>query len=124
MPAGPPSSGTDCGPPRPADRTAARRPSRAETEKSARLGMGEAPRVTLRRQVTTAATAACREEQFFARLDQAGVLVRKRYSAQNPDQVTGYAVALPGGTGTDGGPVWYGRQVGGRPDLARVSGLS
>ena len=55
MPAGPPSSGTDCGPPRPADRTAARRPSRAETGRSARLGLGEALRVTLRRQVTTAA---------------------------------------------------------------------
>ena len=36
------------------------------------------------------------------------MLVRPRYSAKNPGQVTGYAVALPGDTGKDGGPVWYG----------------
>ena len=27
---------------------------------------------------------------------------------KNPGQVTGYAVAMPGDTGKDGGPVWYG----------------
>ena len=36
------------------------------------------------------------------------MLVRKRYSTRDPGQVTGYAVALPGDTGPDGGPVWYG----------------
>ena len=36
------------------------------------------------------------------------MLVRKRFSATNPGQVTGYAVALPGDTAKDGGPVWYG----------------
>jgi hypothetical protein len=36
------------------------------------------------------------------------VLVRKRFSARDPGQVTGYAVALPGDTARDGGPVWYG----------------
>ena len=66
----------------PADRTAARRPSRAENEKAARRGLGEAPRITLRRQVTTAAAAAGSEGEFFARLDQAGVLVRKRFNGQ------------------------------------------
>ena len=78
----------------PADRTAARRPARAENEKAARRGLEEAPRITLRRQVTTAAAAAGSEEEFFARLDQAGVLVRKRFSVNNPGQVTGYSVAL------------------------------
>ena len=92
----------------PADRTAARRPSRAENEKAARRGLEEAPRITLRRQVTTAAAAAGSEGEFFARLDQAGVLVRKRFSVTNPGQVTGYSVALPGDTTKDGGPVWYG----------------
>ncbi|MGH3218506.1 MAG: hypothetical protein ACRDPY_07215 [Streptosporangiaceae bacterium] len=92
----------------PADRTAARRPSRAENEKAARCGLEEAPRITLRRQVTTAAAAAGSEGEFFARLDQAGVLVRKRFSVTSPGQVTGYAVALPGDTTKDGGPVWYG----------------
>ena len=93
----------------PADRTAARRPSRAESEKAARRGLEGAPRVTLRRQVTTtAAAAADSQDEFFARLDAAGVLVRKRFSVTSPGQVTGYAVALPGDTTKDGGPVWYG----------------
>ena len=92
----------------PADHTAARCPTRAENEKAARRGLDEAPRITLRRQVTTAAAAAGSEDEFFARLDQAGVLVRKRFSVTNPGQVTGYSVALPGDTTKDGGPVWYG----------------
>ncbi len=93
----------------PADRTAARRPTRAENEKATRRGLDEAPRITLRRQVTTAAAAAAGSEQeFFARLDAAGILVRKRFSVKNPGQVTGYSVALPGDTNKDGGPVWYG----------------
>ena len=100
----------------PADRTAPRRPSRAEHEKAARRGLDEPPRVTLRRHVTTAAAGAGSEQEFFALLDRAGVLTRKRFSAKNPGQVTGYAVALPGDTANDGGPVWYG---GGKlaPDL-------
>lgn len=100
----------------PADRTSARRPSRAEAEKAARHGRGEPVRVTLRRQVTTAAAASGSQEEFFARLDQAGVLVRQRFSMRNPSQVTGYAVALSGDTAAGGGPVWYG---GGKlaPDL-------
>jgi hypothetical protein len=51
----------------PADRTAARRPSRAENEKATRRKLEEAPRVTLRRQVTTAAAASASEQEFFAR---------------------------------------------------------
>ena len=101
----------------PADCTAARRPTRAENEKAARRGLDEAPRIALRRQVTTAAASAGSEQEFFARLDQAGVLVRKRFSTRNPGQVTGYSVALAGDTAKDGGPVWYG---GGKlaPDLS------
>jgi hypothetical protein len=100
----------------PADRTAPRRPTRAETGKAARRGLDEPPRVTLRRHVTTAAAGAGSAQEFFALLGRAGVLVRPRYSAKNPGQVTGYAVALPGDTAKDGGPVWYG---GGKlaPDL-------
>ena len=91
----------------PADRTAPRRPSRAESEKAARHGRAEAPRITLRRHVTTAAAGAGSEAEFFARMDSAGVLIRRRFSTRTPDQVTGYAVALPGDTAKDGGPVWY-----------------
>ncbi len=92
----------------PADRTAASRPTRAETGKAARQHRGEATRTTLHRHVATAAASAASTEEFFGRLDQAGVLVRLRYSVKNPGQVTGYAVALPGDTVRNGEPVWYG----------------
>jgi hypothetical protein len=92
----------------PCDRTAARRPTRAEDEKASRQRRAEAPRVTLRRHAATAAAAADAEEEYFALLEQAGVLVRLRHSTRDPGQVTGYAIALPGDTGRDGQPVWYG----------------
>jgi hypothetical protein len=92
----------------PADRTAARRPTRAETGKAERQQRGEPARLTLRRHVSTAAASASSTTEFFARLDQAGVLVRLRYSTRNPGQVTGYAVAMPGDTTRNGDPVWYG----------------
>ena len=92
----------------PADRTAPRSPTRGEREKAAGRGLGEASRVTLRRQVATAAAGSASGPEFFAALEAAGVLVRLRYSTRNPGEVTGYAVALPGDTGPDGGPVWYG----------------
>jgi hypothetical protein len=100
----------------PRDRTAAHRPTRAESEKARRRGRGEPPRVTLRRTVATAAAASSSEQQFFAHLDAAGVSVRKRFSICNPGEITGYAVALPTDTTNAGGPVWYG---GGKlaPDL-------
>jgi hypothetical protein len=93
----------------PADRTAERRPTRAEHEKACQRGRSEAPRITLRRAVSTVAAGAASEEEFFARLRNAGVLVRVRYSSSsNPGQVTGYAVALAGDTAQAGGPVWFG----------------
>src|SRR6266700_4226342 len=92
----------------PADRTAARRATRAETEQAARRGWAEAPRATLRRQVCTAAAGAATEQEFFARLDETGVLVRLRFSEIDPGQVTGYAIALSGHVGEDGAPLWYG----------------
>ena len=48
------------------------------------------------------------ETGFFARLREAGVLVRLRFSETDPGQVTGYSVTLPGHTGPDGTPLWYG----------------
>jgi hypothetical protein len=91
----------------PGDRTAARRATRAENEKARRRGRRETPRVTLKRAVSTAAAGAASEQEFFARLDGAGVLVRKRLSTRNPAEVTGYAVALPGDAAKDGA-VWFG----------------
>jgi hypothetical protein len=92
----------------PADRTAARRPSRAESEQAARRGWDEPPRVTLRREVSAAAAGGRTEQEFFARLTEAGVVTRKRYSTTNPGEVTGYAVGLPRHTAKDGGIIWYG----------------
>jgi hypothetical protein len=92
----------------PADRTAARRPTRAEAEQAAQRGWAEPARVTLRREVCAAAAGAGSEQEFFTRLRAAGVLVRERRSTVNPCEVTGYAVGLPGHTARDGGVVWYG----------------
>jgi hypothetical protein len=92
----------------PTDRTAARRPSRAETEQAARRGWDEPPRVTLRRHVCGAAAGARTDREFFDQLASAGVLIRKRYSTQHPGQVTGYAVGLPHHRGRDGAVIWYG----------------
>ena len=91
----------------PGDRTAARRPTRAEHEKTRRRGWPEPPRITLRRAVSTAAAGASREQEFFARLDGAGLLVCKRMSTRNLAEVTGYAVALPCDAAQRGGPVWF-----------------
>jgi hypothetical protein len=92
----------------PADRTASRRPTRAETEQAARCGWAEPARVTLRREVCTAAAAAGSEQEFFTRLRVSGVLVRERFSTVNPSEITGYAVGLRGHAARDGGVVWYG----------------
>src|SRR5262249_57824349 len=94
------------------DGTAEPGPTGAEWEKARRQGHSEPPRITLRRTVSTAAAASSGEEEFFARLQQAEVVVRKRFSTHNPGQVTGYAVALPADTAGSGVPVWY---SGGKP---------
>ncbi len=73
----------------PGDRTAARRPTRAETEHARRRGWQETPRVTLRRAAHTAAAGASSEQEFFARLEAAGILLRKRFSQRDPGKVTG-----------------------------------
>ncbi|WP_146779104.1 relaxase/mobilization nuclease domain-containing protein [Actinomadura craniellae] len=92
----------------PCDRTAARPPGRAETEKARRHRRDEAPRTTLRRHVSTAAAGARSEAEFFDRLAAGGVRVRKRFSDRRPDEATGYAVALLDDATASGEPVWYG----------------
>lgn len=91
----------------PGDRTAAARPTRAEAEKTRRRGWQELPRIGLRREVSTAAAMASDEQDFFARLRQAGVQVRQRFSVRDPGEVTGYCVALAHDTTSTGEPVWY-----------------
>ena len=98
------------------DRTAAKRPTYAETAKAGRQGRGEPVRDTLRRQVRTAAAGASSVAGFLERLREDGMLVRERLSERNPGEVTGYSVALAGSTDAGGKPVYYG---GGKlaPDL-------
>lgn len=92
----------------PADRTAARRPHRAELEKALRAGRRETCRDRLRRHVRTTAAVASDEHDFLARLKAAGVMVKLRYSTVNPCEVTGYAVTLPDSRAAGGTHVWYG----------------
>jgi hypothetical protein len=83
----------------PRDRTGAPRPTRAESEKARRQGRPEPPRITLRRAVSTAAAAAASEHEFFARLDAAGISVRRRYSTRGL-----YTNLGPDARGTGQGP--------------------
>jgi hypothetical protein len=71
-------------------------PKPAELNKATRQGRPVAPREELRRQLRAAATVAVDEADFFDRLRHDGIEVRLRYSSRDADQVTGYAVALPG----------------------------
>lgn len=64
-------------------------------------------RVLLREAAGSAAHYARDDATFFGSLQQAGVLIRYRYSDRDPAQVTGYAVALPGHNDADGNPIWY-----------------
>ncbi|MFF4291010.1 relaxase/mobilization nuclease domain-containing protein [Streptomyces sp. NPDC001633] len=87
------------------DKTAKQWPKMAELEKAKRHGRGEAPRVTLQRQVREAAAGAGNEEDFFRRLAGAGLRVNQRVA---PDgAVTGYSVALVGDRTAVGRAVWY-----------------
>jgi hypothetical protein len=100
-----------------ADRTAAKRPTRAEREKAAPTGRAEPPRVTLQRQVAAAAAVTRSEPEFFAAIGRRGLQVRLRHSAHDPREVTGYAVGLDGDLNAAGDQIWYG---GGKlaPDLS------
>ncbi|MET9303141.1 relaxase [Micromonospora aurantiaca] len=100
----------------PADRTAHRRPHPVEVSKARRTGRAQTPRDELRHRVRRAVAAVSSEEEFFAGLREAGVLVRLRRSSTDAQMITGYAVALPGARTARGQPVYFG---GGRlaPDM-------
>jgi hypothetical protein len=90
------------------DRTAPKRPTRAEAEKATRAKDKEPARIRLQREVRTAAAASTHPDTFLAQLKSAGLLVRPRFSQNDPNQITGFAVALPGNHTADGRPVWFG----------------
>jgi hypothetical protein len=113
----------------PADRTGDRQTSRVEQRRHARQAEQRAKRgqpapagpdrEVLRARVRAALAGANSFTEFSERLSRDGVLVRPRMSTLEPEEVTGYAVALRA-TGTDAAegtePVWFG---GGKlaPDL-------
>jgi len=90
------------------DRTAAKRPSYAETAKAERQGDREPVRDTLRRSVRTAAAGSSSLAEFLYRLRVDGVMVRERFSERIPGQVTGYSVALPGQSDPAEKPIYFG----------------
>ncbi|MEU6918616.1 relaxase/mobilization nuclease domain-containing protein [Streptomyces olindensis] len=85
------------------DRTAAKRPTRAEQEKARRAGQDKTPRERLRSTVRTAVAAASGIEEFVHLLSHIdGVLVEIVYFPSG--DVRGYKVALEDEVN---GPVWY-----------------
>ncbi|MFD0259022.1 relaxase/mobilization nuclease domain-containing protein [Kitasatospora indigofera] len=88
------------------DGTAAKRPTSAEVHKAQRLGTDAPSRQLLRDAVRQAIAGAGDEEEFFARLERAGVLVNRRIGPSG--DVLGYSVAVVGDRNKDGQPVWFG----------------
>ncbi|MFF4605756.1 relaxase/mobilization nuclease domain-containing protein [Streptomyces sp. NPDC001339] len=84
---------------------AAKRPTRAETEKAARNGHSRAVREQLRLTVRTALSHAHSVEGFLGLLADAGLQVETRTLPSG--DINGYKVALPGDTNADGKPIWY-----------------
>ena len=91
----------------PMDGTSHRRPSPEEVNKARRLGRSATARDELRRQVRAAVAASSGEEEFFARLADTGLEVKRRPSARNPGEWTGYKVAHPSHTTASGEPLWF-----------------
>ncbi|MFJ1880515.1 relaxase/mobilization nuclease domain-containing protein [Streptomyces sp. NPDC088137] len=88
------------------DRTAAKRPTRAEQEKATRAGQARTARERLRTMVRTAAAAATSTEEFLHLLQHTdSVLVDIKHFPSG--DVRGYTVALAGDTNQNGEPVWY-----------------
>ncbi|MEU4100259.1 mobilization protein [Streptomyces tanashiensis] len=87
------------------DRTAAKRPTRAEQEKAQRTGRPTTARERLRTTARTLLAAATTPEEFFRLLDGSGVLVEiQRFPSGD---IRGYKVALAGDSNRDGQPVWF-----------------
>ncbi|MEH0404258.1 relaxase/mobilization nuclease domain-containing protein [[Kitasatospora] papulosa] len=87
------------------DRTAAKRPTRAEQEKARRTGNARTSREHLRTVVRTAVSAATDTEEFFRLVEGSGALIDVQYFPSG--DVRGYKIALDGDTNAQGQPVWF-----------------
>jgi len=63
--------------------------------------------VKLRHEAEIAAASTNSTQGFFDKLREAGVLVKPRFSQINPNQITGYAIALAGHQDQQGQPIWH-----------------
>ncbi|MFZ3569659.1 relaxase/mobilization nuclease domain-containing protein [Streptomyces sp. BH097] len=88
------------------DRTAARRPTRAEQEKARRNGHAKTPREQLRKTVRNAVAVSRSSEEFLHLLTHTdGIQVDVKYFPSG--DVRGYTVALTGDTNQADEPVWF-----------------
>ncbi|WP_059006577.1 relaxase/mobilization nuclease domain-containing protein [Streptomyces specialis] len=89
----------------PGDGTAAKTPPSAERFKADRTGRPDPPRQTLREAVRQAVAGATTEEEFLARLREAGLRIKLRHAPSG--DLLGYAVALPGDRNANNAPIWF-----------------
>ncbi|RST25318.1 mobilization protein [Streptomyces sp. WAC04770] len=88
------------------DRTAAKRPTRAEQEKATRAGHAHTAREQLRTTVRTAVAAATSTTEFIGLLQHTdGIFVDVKHFPSG--DVRGYTVALQGDTNGKQEPIWY-----------------
>ena len=88
------------------DRTAAQRPTRADTEKARRAGKTQTSRERLRTTVRQLVSIATGPQEFLHLLDGVeGVLVDVQHFPSG--DVRGYKVAVEGDTNAAGEPVWF-----------------
>ncbi|MFI9630426.1 mobilization protein [Streptomyces sp. NPDC052042] len=88
------------------DRTAAKRPTRAEQEKAHRNGQAKTARERLRAAVRTAVAAAASLEEFVLLLSNVDDMFVEVVYFPSGD-VRGYKVARTDNTNADGEPVWF-----------------
>jgi hypothetical protein len=88
------------------DRTAVKRPTRAEQEKARRAGHTMTARERLRSTVRTAVSVATSPEEFLRILDATDSMLVETQRFPSGD-IRGYKVAVKGDTNTAGEPVWY-----------------
>ncbi|MBK3585189.1 mobilization protein [Streptomyces sp. MBT57] len=87
------------------DRTAAKRPTRAEQEKARRTGNARTSREHLRTIVRTAVSAATTTTELFQIIEGTGALVDVQYFPSG--DIRGYKAALSDDTNAQGEPVWF-----------------
>jgi hypothetical protein len=87
------------------DGTAAKRPTRAETEKAHRTGRQRTPREQLRATIRTVVAVATSPEEFFHLLTASGVTTE--ILRMPSGDIRGYKVALDGDTNAEGQPIWF-----------------